>query len=1748
MADERRVQLVAEVDTTGTQEGFNQIGQQADSMAQRVTQAGTQAAAAVTQVAQQATSTAQQVTQSGQQAAAAVTNVGAGGATAARNVETSQRSIIASIQRATVALQAGGRQTSQYYELMANQRGINPNVLAPYIAQLRAVEQAQQRTAASAGASAGQIANAMRLVPAQLSDVAVQLAGGQSPFLILLQQGSQLRDSFGSIPATLRGVATSITGMINPATLAAAAIGGIAYAYHVGSQEADVYNKAIIMSGNAAGASAGQLADYAASISQVVGTQLGAAAVLAELAGTGEVASENMREFGEVTVAAQKYIGVSTQDMAKNFADLGKTPVQSLLKLDEAYHFLTSSTLAQVKALEQQGKSDEAAEVAQKAYANAFASRAEQMKESLGSIERAWMGAKDSAALAWDMFLGVGRKKTTAQQLAEVREQIKLASVPVPVGGGDRGDAAAMRQAAAGSNLPELQRKERELQWQADKEAWDNQQAAISERLRKAGLEWDTIMDGTLSKAEQKKNAIQRVVNMGVAAGASQAQIDAAKRKVEQEYASLDNPAIAQAEARRAKQKEVLDGELQDVESQRKRLLLSESEYIEKKKAIQLQEIDLDIEGVRQKAAEDKKKEDQSSYQKDLGDLQVAMQRRVNIIKGASNAIEEVKSANKKAVDELVAGWDRQIAQETEGVTEELSLFGQSGQARQVAIAQMKMEADARKLIDQRRLANAAMSQQEIDDLKDQTKARQDLLGTLMYQRAAAEGAQQLLEENEKFGIEYIADARQRAMAELAIDAKKWQDLIQNAGDGTEAQKRLQQQYDIWYQNQLLKPQLDAQKKVWESVESTAHDTFVSIFDSGKSVFDRLTDTLKNGLLDLLYQMTVKQWIINIQATAGLSGLTTAAGEVGSAGSAAGGASSLVNGASAALNVYKGIGAGAINLAGGGIAAVGNAIGSTSLSAFGAGFAGNAAGTIGTAAESFAGAGMAAEASAASFGAAVSAALPWVAGAVAVASLWKSAFGHGETEVAAQGIRGTVSASSLSGQSYQNLHQDGGWFSSDRDWVKSADFTSEMVKQFTQGLSSLESASAGFAQSLGVSADWLKDYSKTFDLELTGDQTKDQQVIADFFTGVGDEIANKLVPNMSELSKSGESASAALERLAGDFKGTDQVAQLLGTSAENLFGSTGLASAKVREQLIDAAGGLTVLGQQATFYSQNFLTEAERIKPVSEALNKALGDLGLAAIPTTREQFKGLVADLISSGAAATAVGSKQLESLLALGEAFAQVHPDSSGERKGLQDQLDELTMTSTQLLAKQRDALDESNRALFDQVNVTKERKDLQDQLDDLTLSSTEKLQRQRDALDESNRALFDQVQALKAVKESATTLLGGVDSAFSVLQKVVTREKALLQERIDSETEAVTRLKSLTDSISSTLDNMSVSGSDAIGRQAAQAQIKAALASVQGGAQLSDDQIKNLGKAFSAVTQDSTKQFGSKEDYLFDMLTTRNDIAQLGDVTGDQLSAEEKSLEQLKDQSEALDNMLTKAQDQIDLLKGISTTGLSIEQALYGLQTSIVAAQQNSVVSATEAITKAYQDALGRNPDSAGMEFWQGQAAAGTSTADIVKAITNSSEGKQQTQIQQLYQSLLGRSADGAGLSFYMNSGASISDIAKAIKDSDEYKSLQGIRGYATGGTFAGGLRIVGENGPELEATGPSRIWSSSQTAELLSRASSPSGNNAALVEAVRDLKSENAQQRGVIERMAKDMAAMASILKGVSPNGTFIKTKA
>lgn len=129
----------------------------------------------------------------------------------------------------------------------------------------------QEAAARRAGISVGQYSAAMRTLPAQFTDIATQLAGGQSPFLILLQQGGQIKDSFGGIGNTLK-VFLSFLNPINAALgLSALAFGGLAVAVYKARQQIDEASKITTSSLGASGDAAERLALNMVAISDKTG-------------------------------------------------------------------------------------------------------------------------------------------------------------------------------------------------------------------------------------------------------------------------------------------------------------------------------------------------------------------------------------------------------------------------------------------------------------------------------------------------------------------------------------------------------------------------------------------------------------------------------------------------------------------------------------------------------------------------------------------------------------------------------------------------------------------------------------------------------------------------------------------------------------------------------------------------------------------------------------------------------------------------------------------------------------------------------------------------------------------------------------------------------------------------------------------------------------------------------------------------------------------------------------------------------------------------------------------------------------------------------------------------------------------------------------------------------------------------------------------------------------------------------------
>lgn len=402
-----------------------------------------------------------------------------------------------------------------------------------------AAEAGAKRTEKAAGASSKAFAGtaktarelnfALRGVPAQFTDIATSLAAGQNPLQVFLQQGGQLKDMFGGAGPAARALGGYVAGLVNPFTIAAAAAATLGVAYNQGSKEADAYAKALILSGNAAGSTVGQLQAMAESIDGIVGTQAAAAEALALFAGASNVAAGSLERFATIAIKMERETGQAVGETVKQFNELGRSPVQASAKLNESLRYLTLTTYAQIRALEEQGRTADAAALAQKTYADAMETRAGQLEQRLGTIERAWRGIKDGAKEAWDAMLGIGRASTLQDQLASAQKQLADRQArgplnPTTAGAHEKGNETLRQQIAF---LGEQLRLETRVA--------DSQKIA-GDRV-KARIDFDKEGEKFLANRVKMEREITQARNMGAAAGASQAEIEKRIGDIRAKYA-----------------------------------------------------------------------------------------------------------------------------------------------------------------------------------------------------------------------------------------------------------------------------------------------------------------------------------------------------------------------------------------------------------------------------------------------------------------------------------------------------------------------------------------------------------------------------------------------------------------------------------------------------------------------------------------------------------------------------------------------------------------------------------------------------------------------------------------------------------------------------------------------------------------------------------------------------------------------------------------------------------------------------------------------------------------------------------------------------------------------------------------------------------------------------------------------------------------------------------------------------------
>ncbi|PZP59715.1 MAG: phage tail tape measure protein [Pseudoxanthomonas spadix] len=382
-----------------------------------------------------------------------------------------------------------------------------------------------------AGTSQAQLNNALRQTPAQLTDIIVGLQGGQAPLTVLLQQGGQLRDMFGSVGAAARGLGSAALGLVNPFTVSAASIAALTYAWYQGSSEAERYNASIISTGNYAQRSAAQMAAMATALDKLPGvTTHAAAAALAEVAQTGQFTGEQFDLAAQAATQWQAATGRAVAETVTEFSKIAKDPVAGLLELNDKYHFLTEAQLENIRTLKEQGREQEAVTAGFRAYAGMVDERTPQIVANLGTVKNALRSLKELGAEVMDTIYGIGRAPDANNLKRQLDYYDKVIS--------DWNNRGSVNPEAFGIKAPlpmpdlataQLQRQQTLRMYQQSlvgSLTFNTGDKLASSSAAAAQQAWDKRQE-SLDKAKKTAAEIARIQAEGVAAGKSQAEIDA---------------------------------------------------------------------------------------------------------------------------------------------------------------------------------------------------------------------------------------------------------------------------------------------------------------------------------------------------------------------------------------------------------------------------------------------------------------------------------------------------------------------------------------------------------------------------------------------------------------------------------------------------------------------------------------------------------------------------------------------------------------------------------------------------------------------------------------------------------------------------------------------------------------------------------------------------------------------------------------------------------------------------------------------------------------------------------------------------------------------------------------------------------------------------------------------------------------------------------------------------------------------
>ena len=1705
---------------------------------------------------------------------------------------------------------------------------LDPGTFNEYKAKIEQAESGLvsfDKTVARTGVSAKQSAAALRMLPAQFSDIFVSLQGGQAPLTVFLQQGSQIKDSFGGIGAAAKAVGGYIVGMINPLTIGAAAAGVLGAVFYDAEKQVSAFNKSLYSGTASSGQTASSLAAVSATVSALTGDLSEANAAVVALAGSARLSSTQFVNLAQASASIAEFTGKSASDVAKSLGDIGDNATKAAEKISSQYGLLTSAQYEVIAALDEQGKKQEALD-ALSGYLNENAQkRLLAYKGSLSDVERGWNDIGTAISNAYskvkaELFPGLSKQAEIIERILKTREDGGLAGALstglskansfLGLANGDDDDSTEALQKRLALIKQRIALGQQEANTQG--EAGRAEQARIE-----ASGKWDALHKSNLFDQAKLENDIKEARKLGLAAGKSQIEIDKEVANIQAKYdksqakvkaGAVDLTSFNDADNKLKALTASYQNSLRILDASQKAGLISSQQYAEQKSALigkEKTEIEAAyngqitaLEAVRDKSSTTSAQRIQIDQK--IGDSRSKM---VDALKklDADQEVLSIEMRGRIEKDEAAIKAFAQTVQDSlnlaqQGLDNQLAGFGLSDRDRARLQEDLKIRQDYQKQMERLTRDYGNIVNPTSGD-KDKYSRETQILEDALNER---------LSKQEKF---YRDEEQLRGDWSNGV-SRAWRNYVDEASDAA-----------------------GMTESAFSDAFTGIEDVFVDFITTGKASFKDFA----NSVIADLARIVVKQQVIAplLNAVFGGGGGGNGATSFGSAVGTliGGGNASDSNGwggmVSLGKNLYSawsnltGVGSsiasgyasggvgGAISggvgyygnllsslgttLSGGLSSIVGAITGSTATQvaanaatsaalqgavAQGAAQVGTSIGIGGAAqlgAGAAAGAGTAAAAGAgagfyASLAAMASNPVGWVIAAVTSAyqsgklydqgvrwntkdvmntDLVKYSGGIGQSMLAPLALTnnvlekivggkmaaifsGSTFASAIItkvsekifggswttkdgglslgieggdflGQQYIDQKKKGGLFGKDKKRTRYSALDPQMqealqANYYDTQYSVLDlftrlnvSLNDGVMDGLNVAATKISTKGKT------GEEI--QEAITKWFGGVADSMVSAV--DLATKSGLGGYNFEALTTFVNNLYSVNDSFEMLGLKLYDVSVSTGFMA----EQLISMAGGLEALKAGESSFFENFYTDTEKADYALSTVNKQFEAMGVK-LPGTREAYR----DMVEALDRTTESGRQMYIVLTGMSGSAAQAFD----------------------ILESRTNALNESMMGAVTNAQSAVQR-------------------------------------AISAQQKKATEAYNATNTS--------------LNDMVSTATESVSGLTSVGSSLSAALKALRGDSDDAVKmlRAQAQATLQSALATARSGKSLSG--FTGLEDALDTVSNNNTDLYGSMEDFARDQGRTANVVAELNGINGKQLTTAErtvKALESQLDQAKAaydaqmaqFDQQLEFAQAQMDALNGVDNSVKSVADAVREMNAAVVAAiatisGKSTSTNAGTLIDSVYKDVLGRDADAGGKQYWQDQLASGSlNNGNIVGAITNAAA---ENAIKDAYKAA--GIAMNEGSSYWMgqvSSGAlTVSQLETAIKNAAIANGS--IKAYATGGLINGpgtgtsdsimarlsngeyvmsadAVRMfgtgmldqmnagmipafatgggVGEAGPQLNVTGPSRIFNANQTASMLRGG----GDNAALLSELKQMREENKSQRFQIAKTNQQVASL------------------